>query len=214
MLGVQLTYMPPGAHGNLYLDDVLIGALPATPTPTPVLPAKVTWTFDAVPNTNANNSVGTALSQSGTWYDNPGAPATSIFSWLASGAGSSAGCVASWVTFTAQNQNDKFTFTPASLPWDWSAAGLNLKGIRGMVWVDSSISNGYPGVQVSIASGASSFWEQSPWISLTKDGWTAVSYEPTFGGRASPLVPGRHGVFGHRFRPRVRQTGQRGALLI
>jgi hypothetical protein len=96
--------------------------------------------------------------------------------------------VASWVTFTAQNQNDKFTFTPASLPWDWSAAGLNLKGIRGMVWVDSSISNGYPGVQVSIASGASSFWEQSPWISLTKDGWTAVSYEPTFSGGSSADV--------------------------
>ncbi len=191
--GIQLTNLPSGAYGDLYIDDVTIASISPTHTPTATptpAPAIQGWHFDNVPNTYSNNGIGISPAVPGTWYDNGGSlpQVTGVIGWGQPGAEGSAGCLTSLVSFTAQSQNEKISFTPLVTPWDWSPSGLNARGIRGLVWIDSGVSDGYPGVQISVSSGGSSTWEQAPWAGLTKGGWTFVSFEPTWAGGSAADV--------------------------
>ena len=146
-----------------------------SPTPTPILG----WNFD----TSSGNGIGTGTNQPDSWYDNGRGSQTGVISWVTPGNGGSGGCLNSLVTFSALNQSEMIDYTPPSVPWDLSPTGLNVTGIKADVWLDSSLESpsSYPGVQLSVSSGALSHWEQG-WTTLNLGAWTPASYNFTWTG--------------------------------
>ncbi len=181
----QLTNIPNGASGNIYIDDISI-TLPAGPTATPTSTATAvvgsSFYFDggSIPAGWSLISGGSPLpvTLSGPTLEAPGYAA-------------SAGAMGATVTWNAINQNAAFQYAYGS-PTNWTALGIT--GFRAMVMVNPLMDTG-GGMQLYCQSGPGYSWENSSWNNQPSAGtWVQINWVPPFASGGSPVSVQQFGI--------------------
>ncbi len=168
-LVIQLTNVPAGAHGRLYVDDITI-VLPAGPTATPTYTLtpnpNYTWNFE-------NNALHNTADATDSWAQatDTGFISGVPFVTAPTVSNGSSYCMAVPVTFTAQNQLAGAILSFAT-PIDVSA----LTGIRAKMYLDSAAipSDCYAGGVIQVGDGAN--YPESSWQNLTAGAWVQLDY--------------------------------------